>query len=156
MLAARVEPEPDRGGADIARYIGIEPDDLVFVAEYCGGGFGSKMPGYPIMAMPALLSKKISRPVMMRISRIEEYASAPRGPSFQGHIKMGFRADGKLLAADLYIVQENGPDIGFGDSAPPATRCRSSISRTRCASAACRCSPTRRCADRSAARARTR
>ena len=26
---------------NIARYIGIEPEDLVFIAEYCGDGFGS-------------------------------------------------------------------------------------------------------------------
>ena len=28
---------------------------------------------------------------------------------------MGFREDGRLLACDLYIVQENGPYTGFGD-----------------------------------------
>ena len=100
---------------NIARYIGIEPKDLVFIAEYCGGGFGSKIPGYPIMAVPALLSKKLSRPVMMRITRIEEYSIGTARPTFQGHAKLGFRADGKLLAADLYIVQENGPHIGAGD-----------------------------------------
>jgi xanthine dehydrogenase molybdenum-binding subunit len=100
---------------NIARYIGIEPKDLVFIAEYCGGGFGSKIPGYPIMAVPALLSKKLSRPVMMRITRIEEYSIGTARPTFQGHAKLGFRADGKLLAADLYIVQENGPHIGGGD-----------------------------------------
>ncbi|HWC64133.1 MAG TPA: molybdopterin cofactor-binding domain-containing protein, partial [Rhizomicrobium sp.] len=27
--------------ANIARYIGIPPENLVFIAEYCGGGFGS-------------------------------------------------------------------------------------------------------------------
>ncbi|MDH3281592.1 MAG: molybdopterin-dependent oxidoreductase, partial [Gammaproteobacteria bacterium] len=26
----------------LARYIGIKPQELVFIAEYCGGGFGSK------------------------------------------------------------------------------------------------------------------
>ena len=100
---------------NIARYIGIEPKDLVFIAEYCGGGFGSKIPGYPIMAVPALLSKKLGRPVMMRITRIEEYSLGTARPTFQGHAKLGFREDGKLLAADLYVVQENGPDIGGGD-----------------------------------------
>src|SRR5689334_17353526 len=100
---------------NIARYIGIEPKDLVFIAEYCGGGFGSKIPGYPIMAIPALLSKKLNRPVMMRITRIEEYSLGTARPTFQGHVKLGFRDDGKLLAADLYVVQENGPDIGGGD-----------------------------------------
>jgi CO/xanthine dehydrogenase Mo-binding subunit len=28
---------------------------------------------------------------------------------------MGFRADGKLTAADLFVVQENGPNAGFSD-----------------------------------------
>jgi len=100
---------------NIARLIGIKPEDLVLVAEYCGGGFGSKIPGYPNMAIAALLSKKINRPVMHRISRIEEYGIGSARPGFQGHVKLGFRADGKMLAADLYIVQENGPHIGGGD-----------------------------------------
>jgi xanthine dehydrogenase molybdenum-binding subunit len=53
-----------------ARYIGIPPEDLIFIAEYCGGGFGSKGGAYPIQAVPALLSKKLNnRPVMLRISR---------------------------------------------------------------------------------------
>ena len=100
---------------NIARLIGIKPEDLVLVAEYCGGGFGSKIPGYPNMAISALLSKKSNRPVMHRISRIEEYGIGSARPGFQGHVKLGFRADGKMLAADLYIVQENGPHIGGGD-----------------------------------------
>ena len=67
------------------------------------------------MAVPALLSKKLNRPVMMRITRIEEYSLGTARPTFQGHAKLGFREDGRLLAADLYVVQENGPDIGGGD-----------------------------------------
>ena len=46
-----LQPEPHRGDPNIARYIGIEPKELVFIAEYCGGGFGSKIPGYPNMAI---------------------------------------------------------------------------------------------------------
>ena len=86
---------------NIARLIGIKPEDLVLVAEFCGGGFGGKIPGYPNMAIAALLSKKINRPVMHRISRIEEYGIGSARPSFQGHVKLGFAADGKILAADL-------------------------------------------------------
>jgi len=99
----------------IASSIGIEPEDLVFVAEYCGGGFGSKGGAYPIMAVPAYMSKKVGRPVMMRISRPEEYFIGAARSGFQGRIKLGFRADGRITAADLYIVQENGPNTGFGD-----------------------------------------
>jgi CO/xanthine dehydrogenase Mo-binding subunit len=101
--------------ANIARLIGIPVDKLVFVAEYCGGGFGSKIPGYVSMAIPAILSKKINRPVMMRVTRLEEYAIGVARPTFQGWVRMGFAENGRVTAADLYIVQENGPDIGAGD-----------------------------------------
>ena len=100
----------------VARYIGIEPSELVFIAEYCGGGFGSKGGGYPIVAVPALMSKKLNgRPVMMRISRHEEYYLGSARHGFQGRVRMGFAANGRLTAVDLYIVQENGPYVGFND-----------------------------------------
>jgi CO/xanthine dehydrogenase Mo-binding subunit len=100
----------------VARSIGIEASDLVFITEFCGGGFGSKGAGYPIMAIPALMSRKLNnRPVMLRISRHEEYYIGSARHGFQGRIKMGFRNDGKLTAVDLFIVQENGPNAGFND-----------------------------------------
>jgi hypothetical protein len=36
----RLEPEP-AAVPNIARLIGVKPEDLVLVAEFCGGGFGS-------------------------------------------------------------------------------------------------------------------
>ncbi len=99
----------------LARYIGIKPEELVFIAEFCGGGFGSKGSAYPAMSIPAHMAKKVQRPVMMRISRHEEYFIGSARPGFQRRIKMGFRKDGRLLAVDLYIVHENGAYIGFND-----------------------------------------
>src|SRR6185503_1725008 len=99
----------------IARSVGVEPGDLVYVSEFCGGGFGSKGGAYPLMAIPALMSKKIGRPVMMRVSRHEEYFTGSARAGFQGRLKLGFAADGRVTAADLYIVQENGPNSGFSD-----------------------------------------
>ena len=99
-----------------AALIGIPMEDLVFVAEYCGGGFGSKGREYPLMAIPPLLSAKLNnRPVMLRITRHEEYYLGSARHGFQGRLRLGFRADGRLLAADLYVVQENGPATGFTD-----------------------------------------
>lgn len=99
----------------VARYIGIEPKDLVFIAEFCGGGFGSKGAGYPIMAVPALMAKKLNRPVMMRISRAEEYYIGSARHGFQGRIRIGFAKSGRVTGVDLYVVQENGPTDGFTD-----------------------------------------
>ncbi len=85
------------------------------VAEYCGGGFGSKGHAYPLMAIPALLSRKIARPVTMRVSRTEEYYLGIARAGFQGRIRLGFRDDGRVLAADMRIVQDGGPTEGFFD-----------------------------------------
>ncbi|MFO7275726.1 MAG: xanthine dehydrogenase family protein molybdopterin-binding subunit [Pseudomonadota bacterium] len=99
----------------IAQYLGIDPQDVVLIAEYCGGGFGSKGSAYPSMAIPALMSKKLGRPVMMRISRAEEYFIGSARNGFQGRIRIGFGADGKVLGVDLFIVQDNAANNGFWD-----------------------------------------
>ncbi len=99
----------------IAKLVGINPAQLVFIAENCGGGFGSKGTGYPQWGIPALLSKKINRPVMLRVSRTEEHAIGRARPSFQGYVKIGFRKDGRITALDLYVIQSNGPYEGFPD-----------------------------------------
>ncbi|MDP2621442.1 MAG: xanthine dehydrogenase family protein molybdopterin-binding subunit [Hyphomicrobiales bacterium] len=99
----------------LANYIGIKPNELVFVAEFCGGGFGSKGTPYPLPAIPAHLSKKAGRPVMMRVSREEEYFLGSGRPAFQGWAKIGFAENGRITAFDMYVVQDNGPNIGFWD-----------------------------------------
>jgi CO/xanthine dehydrogenase Mo-binding subunit len=100
----------------LARYIGIKPSDVVMVSEYCGGGFGGKGYAYPLMALPALLSKKIGgRPVMFRVSRAEEFYNGYARAGFQGWVKIGFKADGRISAIDAFIIQDNGPTTGFWD-----------------------------------------
>ncbi len=99
----------------LAGYIGIAPEDLVFIAEFCGGGFGSKGGGYPAMSIPAHLSRLTNRPVMLRVSREEEYYIGSGRHGFQGRVKMGFRNDGRITAVDLMLVQDNGANSGFSD-----------------------------------------
>ena len=45
----------------IARWLGIDPSNVVFISEYTGGGFGSKITGDITLVIPALLSKKVQR-----------------------------------------------------------------------------------------------
>ncbi|HSF16026.1 MAG TPA: xanthine dehydrogenase family protein molybdopterin-binding subunit [Vicinamibacteria bacterium] len=109
----------------VARMVGVDPSQVVLIAEYCGGGFGSKIAGTINMAIPALLSKKVNgRPVMHRVSRAEENAFGRARPGFQGRVKMGFKNDGRVTAIDLYIVQDNGPYGRQGDMGS-ASRCAS-------------------------------
>lgn len=99
----------------VARWVGIDPSNVVLISEYCGGGFGSKGGGSVTMAIPALLSKKANAPVMMRVSREEESYFGRARTSMTGRVKIGFRADGRITALDLFIVQDNGPYGPMGD-----------------------------------------
>jgi CO/xanthine dehydrogenase Mo-binding subunit len=103
------ERQPD------GKWAPLNPANLVYVAETCGGGFGSKGSAYPVMSVPAYMSRKINKPVMLRISRAEEYFLGNARTGFQGRLKIGFDKTGRVTAADLFIVQENGPTTGFPD-----------------------------------------
>jgi CO/xanthine dehydrogenase Mo-binding subunit len=99
----------------IARWVGIDPSDVVLIAEYTGGGFGSKGSGAVSMAIPALLARKTNAPVMMRISREEEHYIGHARTNMTGRAKVGFRADGRITALDLFILQDNGARGERGD-----------------------------------------
>ena len=100
----------------LARWVGIDPSQVVLISEYCGGGFGSKALGANSMAIPALLSKKTGRPVMMRISREEETYIGRMRPGFQARVKIGFRKDGRITAMDFFIIEDSGPYERQGDN----------------------------------------
>jgi CO/xanthine dehydrogenase Mo-binding subunit len=105
----------------IAQWVGIEPSQVVFISEYTGGGFGSKGTGAISMAIPALLSKKANAPVMMRISREEEHYIGHARTNMTGRARVGFRADGRIAALDLFILQDNGAYGIRGDHRSAAT-----------------------------------
>jgi CO/xanthine dehydrogenase Mo-binding subunit len=98
----------------IARWLNISPDNVVFISEYTGGGFGSKITGGVSMIIPALLAKKTNTPVMMRISREEETFIGRARPSFQGRMKVGFSKEGRITALDMFVICDNGPYDAVG------------------------------------------
>ncbi len=141
----------------IARWVGIPASDVVLISEYTGGGFGSRIPGYIAMAIPALLSKKANAPVMMRITREDDHYIGRARPALHSRAKVGFAKDGRITALDFFVVAENGPydQVGDGGSAGDDHLARVSAEDDAVARR-CRCSPTRRRAARSARRAACR
>jgi CO/xanthine dehydrogenase Mo-binding subunit len=95
--------------ASVAAWVGVDPSQVVIISEYTGGGFGSKIPGTHTMAIPALLAKKTGQPVMMRVTREDEYYFGRARPSLAARVRMGVRKDGRITAVDFFMVQDNGP-----------------------------------------------
>ena len=100
----------------IARWLNIDADKVVFISEYTGGGFGSKITGGVSMIIAALLAKKTNAPVMMRISREEETFIGRARPGFQGRMKVGFSKEGRITALDMFVICNNGPYDAVGDT----------------------------------------
>ncbi len=100
----------------IARWLNMDASKIVFISEYTGGGFGSKITGGVSMIIPALLAKKSNAPVMMRISREEETFIGRARPGFQGRMKVGFSKEGRILALDMFVISDNGPYDAQGDA----------------------------------------
>jgi len=119
----------------LARWLHIDPSQVVFISEYTGGGFGSKITAAITAIIPALLAKKANAPVMMRITREEENFIGRGRPSLLGRYKVGFAKDGRITALDMFVICNTGPYDAVGDAAtsgrivsllyqPPAMRWR--------------------------------
>ncbi len=102
----------------IAGVIGVPKEDLVFVNAATGGGFGqrARAGSIPIYGVPAKLSQKINRPVMMRITREEEFTIGGARQGLTGWLKVGFKPDGVMAACDLWMVSDNGGKGGGADA----------------------------------------
>src|SRR5262245_4028399 len=119
----------------ISRWLQLDPKDVVVISQYTGGGFGSKATGTITAMIPALLSKKLNAPVMMRIDRETEHNIGGARPAHHGRLKVGFAKDGRITAVDMFVINENGPYEPQGDTGmagrmvsllyqPPAMRWR--------------------------------
>ncbi len=119
----------------MSRWLHLDQKDIVLISEYTGGGFGSKATGAITAVIPALLSKKLGVPVMMRIDRETEHSIGGARPAVHGRLKVGFAADGRVTGVDMFVVNENGPYEPVGDTGmtgrmvsllyqPPAMRWR--------------------------------
>ena len=104
----------------VARGLGLDIEDVVLIGEYCGGGFGSKINGSPIQLVPALFSRKINRPVMLRITRAEENYLGRARPGMQARVRIGFRSDGRITGLDFAALGDGGP-FGGGDQGSSAS-----------------------------------
>ncbi|HEV2322378.1 MAG TPA: xanthine dehydrogenase family protein molybdopterin-binding subunit [Terracidiphilus sp.] len=99
----------------IARWMHMPEDKVVFISEYTGGGFGSKITGALTLVIPALLSKKLNAPVMMRISREDEHFIGRARPGIRARTKVGFAKDGRITALDMFLVSDAGSYGSNGD-----------------------------------------
>ncbi|MBI2848822.1 MAG: molybdopterin-dependent oxidoreductase [Chloroflexi bacterium] len=106
--------------AAIADILEVPLTRVRVIATAVGGGFGGKggVPGSIMgLAACALLSRETGRPVMLSLSREEEFiAGTPRHPAII-KLRIGARWDGTLVVGEAKAIFDSGATAGWGPMA---------------------------------------
>ena len=95
--------------SDMARDLGLPPEQVRVVCEYMGGGFGNKNQCQDADLMAALLAREAGRPVKLELTRKEDFLGVHgRWPTVQ-HYQVGAGRDGTLQAIRLRGFSGMGP-----------------------------------------------
>lgn len=105
---------------DLARELGLRPDQVEFHCEYVGGGFGSKFGCDNEGILAARLSKKYGRPCRVICNRKEEQLDTGNRPGSIQHMKIGVSHDGKIHGGKIATWGSVGPDGGGGGVRNPS------------------------------------
>ncbi len=76
---------------------GIPEDKLRVVAPEVGGGFGSKIAGYPADFVTVFASRALNRPVKWNESRSENYLATTHGRDHIQEVEVAAKKDGTIL-----------------------------------------------------------
>src|SRR6266850_4641361 len=95
--------------SDIARDLGIAPENVRVVCRYMGGNFGNKNQNQDADLIAAALAKEAGAPVKLELSRKEDFIGMHgRWPTVQ-YYKVGVKRDGTLQAIQMRGYSGMGP-----------------------------------------------
>ena len=99
---------------ELATVLEVPKDKIEVVAEYVGGGFGAKFGAGDFGVFAAQLAKKSGKPVLLALDRKDEHLAAGNRPDSVNTIKVGYKRDGTVTAAEYTSVGTAGVATGTG------------------------------------------
>ena len=94
---------------DTARDLRLEDHHVQVVCQYMGGGFGDKNGNYYFDLIAATLAKETGVPVMLELSRKDDWLGTHGRWSTVQDFKVGVKQDGTVTAIQLNAVSGMGP-----------------------------------------------
>ena len=103
---------------DLARIVGLSPENIRIIQPPIGGGFGSKLDIHPFEPICVFLAKATARPVRLIFSREEEFLATPTRQPMVIRLKSGVREDGTFTFRDVHMLLDNGGHTSWGATTP--------------------------------------
>ncbi len=105
--------------SQLAEGVGIPAANVRVIAEYVGGGYGSKRSADRWGVECARLAKLAGAPVKLMLDRRAEITVAGDRPSVYGEVEVGAKKDGTLTAWSSKSWGSGGVSTGAGAGHPP-------------------------------------
>lgn len=105
---------------ELARELGLRPEQVLFNCEHVGGGFGSKLGGGPEGALAARMSRKYNRPCRVVCDRKEEQLDTGNRPGSLQYMRIGVARDGSIRGGRIATWGSVGPAGGGGGVRNPS------------------------------------
>ena len=103
---------------DLANALKIPASNIRVIQPKIGGGFGGKLDLYPNEVICAMLAKKSGKPVMLTLTREEEFKYTPTRQPAIIDMEVGAKKDGTLTFRDAYVILDNGAYTSWGATIP--------------------------------------
>ncbi|MCF7548027.1 molybdopterin cofactor-binding domain-containing protein [Pseudonocardia sp. WMMC193] len=101
---------------EVSHLLGLRHDQVVCREVAVGGGFGSKSKASEHEVLAAALARKASRPVLVELTRAEEFGANKPRHRFETTLTTAADADGVLRALDADVAVDNGAYNHMGTS----------------------------------------
>jgi len=102
--------------AELASVLGLKPDQIICHEAGVGGGFGSKSRISEHEAIAAALSRAARHPVLVSLTREEEFATTKTRHAWRMDVRLHADASGQLRALDGKLTVDNGAYVHSGFS----------------------------------------
>lgn len=101
---------------EVSHLLGVPHGDVVCREVAVGGGFGSKSKASEHEVIAAALARKARRPVLVALSRAEEFGSNKPRHRFETQLTTSADATGRITLFDAEILVDNGAYNHMGSS----------------------------------------
>ena len=98
---------------DLAKILGIPPENIRLLSPYIGGGFGGKASVLADAVLASVAARQLGRPVKVALSRPLMFNNTTHRPATIQRVRLGADRDGKIIAIGHETLSGNLPGGPF-------------------------------------------